>query len=111
MLSYVFLGQYLTPLPTHVRVKTNTLTLYLTVIPYIHGEIPHSLFSSTNNINILQCFFLLFSDDLLSNDPPNKENPYKSYFTQIGSARPIRGLNFRTPIVRIKMDWDDVEIR
>lgn len=49
-------------------------------------------------------------NDLLSNDPPNKENPYKSFFTQIGSARPIRGLNFRTPTVRIKMDWAEVKI-
>ena len=54
--------------------------------------------------------FIHFADELLSNDPPNKENPYKSFFTQIGSARPIRGLNFRTPIVRISMDWAAVKI-
>ena len=53
---------------------------------------------------------LAFSDELISNDPPNKDNPFKSYFTQIGSARPIRGLNFRTPIMRIKMHWESVKI-
>ena len=48
--------------------------------------------------------------ELLSNDPPSKENPYKSFFTQIGSARPIRGLNYRTPMVKIQMDWSSVSI-
>jgi hypothetical protein len=51
-----------------------------------------------------------FVDELLSNDPPNKENPYKSFFTQIGSARPIRGANFRTPIMKLSMDWTLVKI-
>ena len=51
-----------------------------------------------------------FGNELLSNDPPNKDNPYKSFFTQIASARPIRGLNFRTPIMRMKMLWQSVKI-
>lgn len=50
-----------------------------------------------------------FGNELLSNDPPNKDNPYKSFFTQIASARPIRGQNFRTPIMRITMDWSRTE--
>ena len=40
-------------------------------------------------------------DDTVSNDPPNKENPHKSFFVQIGSARPMRGQNYRTPILRV----------
>ena len=51
-----------------------------------------------------------YVDELVSNDPPNKENPYKSYFTVISSARPIRGLNYRTPIIRIGVDWENVKI-
>lgn len=51
-----------------------------------------------------------FGNELLSNDPPSKDNPYKSFFTQIASARPIRGLNYRTPIMRINMDWNSVKI-
>ena len=51
-----------------------------------------------------------FGNELLSNDPPSKDNPYKSFFTQIASARPIRGLNYRTPIMRISMDWNAVKI-
>ena len=49
---------------------------------------------------------LKLSDEGLSNDPPAKENPYKSFYTQIGSARPIRGKNFRTPIVKINLQWN-----
>ena len=45
-------------------------------------------------------FMLL--DELISNDPPNQENPHKSFFVQIGSARPMRGQNYRTPILRIQ---------
>ena len=52
----------------------------------------------------------IFSGELLSNDPPTKENPYKSFFSPIGSARPIRGLNYRTPILKIHMDWDLVKV-
>ena len=51
-----------------------------------------------------------FPDELLSNDPPGKDNPYKSFFTQIASARPIRGLNFRTPVIRLLVDWESVQI-
>ena len=58
------------------------------------------------NLNENNCV----SGELLSNDPPTKENPYKSFFTPIGSARPIRGLNYRTPILRIHMDWDSVKV-
>ena len=53
---------------------------------------------------------MFFLDELVSNDPPSKENPYKSYFTLIASARPIRGFNYRTPIIRINVDWDSVKI-
>ena len=54
---------------------------------------------------------IFFLAELVSNDPPNKENPYKSYFTTIASARPIRGLNYRTPIIRVHIDWDSVVIK
>ena len=54
---------------------------------------------------------LFFLAELVSNDPPNKENPYKSYFTTIASARPIRGLNYRTPIIRVHIDWNSVVIK
>ena len=61
------------------------------------------------------CLFLLFVDllldDLVSNDPPNKENPLKSFFVQIGSARPMRGQNFRTPIIRILPLLDELETK
>ena len=50
-------------------------------------------------------------DDLISNDPPNKENPLKSFFVQIGSARPMRGQNYRTPIIRILPLIDELDIK
>lgn len=45
-----------------------------------------------------------------SNDPPTKGNPYKSWFTTIGSARPIRGINFRTVVMRLEMDWSQMNV-
>ena len=50
-------------------------------------------------------------DELISNDPPNKENTYKSFFAQIGSARPMRGQNYRTPILRIQPILGGLETR
>ncbi len=48
--------------------------------------------------------------DCISNDPPNKENAYKSWWALIGSARPVRTANYRTLILKMTLDWDAVEI-
>ena len=61
------------------------------------------------SLNSLYLSFMI--DDLISNDPPNKENPLKSFFVQIGSARPMRGQNYRTPIMRILPLMDELEIK
>jgi len=49
-----------------------------------------------------------FGNETLSNDPPSKENVHKSVFTQIGSVRPMRGQNYKTPMIRINPLWDQV---
>ena len=48
--------------------------------------------------------------ECFSNDPPTKGNPYKSWFTTIGSARPIRGINFTTVVMRLEMDWSQMQV-
>ena len=48
--------------------------------------------------------------ECFSNDPPTKGNPYKSWFATIGSARPIRGINFRTVVMRLEMDWSQMRV-
>ena len=64
------------------------------------------------NVSILLKFILLLPpDDLVSNDPPNKENPLKSFFVQIGSARPMRGQNYRTPIIRVLPLIDELKTK
>ena len=68
------------------------------------------MISFCHNINFLiLSSILLEPDDSISNDPPNKENPHKSFFVQIGSARPMRGQNYRTPILRIVPSLDELE--
>lgn len=49
--------------------------------------------------------------DCVSNDPPNKENPYKSWIVPIGSARPIRGATYRTAVMRLSLDWKHMDIK
>ncbi len=48
--------------------------------------------------------------DSISNDPPNKGNPYKPWYSTIGSARPIRGTSFRTVVMRLQLDWTQMEV-
>lgn len=52
----------------------------------------------------------LFPNDSVGNDPPSKVNPMKAWFAQIGSCRPIRGQNYRTPMMRINLDWAKKEV-
>ena len=44
------------------------------------------------------------------NDPPNKDNNYKSWMSSVMSVRPIRGQNYRTPILRVTADWEQMKI-
>ena len=53
--------------------------------------------------------FLIITDETLSNDPPSKDNEHKSFFTQIGSIRPMRGQNYKTPMIKISPIWDELE--
>ncbi len=46
----------------------------------------------------------------IGNDPPSKENGYKSWIVSVGSARPIRGQQYRTPILKVTMDWESMQI-
>ena len=66
-------------------------------------------FNKYSSFNFLTFYITFSPDDLVSNDPPKKENPLKSFFVPIGSARPIRGQNYRTPIIRILPLLDDLE--
>ncbi len=56
-------------------------------------------------------FLLLLAGESFSNDPPSKENPYKTWTVPVASARPIRGQNYRTPILKITMDWAKLSIK
>lgn len=49
--------------------------------------------------------------DCISNDPPNKENPYKGWTVTIGSARPIRGSSYRTAVMRLSLDWEQMDVK
>jgi len=49
-----------------------------------------------------------YGNETLSNDPPSKEDELKSYFTPIGSLRPMRGQHYKTPMIRIHPLWDEM---
>jgi len=67
-------------------------------------------FKNLIEVSIFKSALMSFNiADCLSNDPPSKENPYKSFYTQIGSARPIRGKNNRTPIVKVDLQWNKLQ--
>jgi len=52
------------------------------------------------------------AEDCLSNDPADPKDPtYKQWAAQFGSARPIRGLSYRTLILNVEPDWDKATLR
>ena len=53
-------------------------------------------------------YFQNVADETLSNDPPSKEDELKSYFVPIGSVRPMRGQHYKTPMIRIHPQWDEM---
>jgi len=53
-----------------------------------------------------------FGDECLSNDPPNaKEEGYKQWAAQFGSARPLRGLLYRTLLMQVEPEWTKASLR
>ncbi|XP_071746135.1 uncharacterized protein [Lepeophtheirus salmonis] len=48
--------------------------------------------------------------DCYSNDPMQKNHPWKSWFQLIGSVRPIRGLNYETIAIKAHVDWENAEV-
>jgi len=55
---------------------------------------------------------LHFADDCISNDPPTaSEAAYKQWAAQFGSARPLRGLLYRTLLMTIEPLWDSAKLR